>query len=374
MVRLSIIVPTIGQGRLERCLGSIVPQLREGDEVIVVGDLREGPLPEVEAEVQNWDRCWYLPLVESESCDWGHANLNAAMRRASGDWLTWTDDDDVYTPGAIEAIRRNATRLPSPAPMIFRYRSPVGYVVPPYAGKAVQGHISGQCLVVPNVPERFGTWSERYEGDFDMIRSTLATWALAGEPARWRPEIIGAGRPRDRRVEETPPVEWPASLESTPLYRFLTGAPPYDVPKPFHLRLHGAYALLSFLNRWKDLWWRRRERLVFVPVRSPDVVEQVELLIPLCEEGGAPYGGHAARGESNLVGDGVQAWIYLDALHAFVGAAVLRQEADGARRLNVHVLPHFRNRGHGSAIVAHVAREVGDPNLVPARTDDPSAS
>jgi len=119
------------------------------------------------------------------------------MTQARGDYLTWTDDDDVYTPYAFAVIRDAIGQLPAPSPIIFRFKTAYGYIVPPHqtfeTGEIAQGHISGQCLVVPNIPARFGVWGAVYEGDFQLITSTLAKWD--GTPIAFVDEVIGIGRP-----------------------------------------------------------------------------------------------------------------------------------------------------------------------------------
>ena len=41
------------------------------------------------------------------------------MRRATGDWIAFMDDDDVFTPGAIDTIRKVVSGQP-PALFVFR--------------------------------------------------------------------------------------------------------------------------------------------------------------------------------------------------------------------------------------------------------------
>jgi hypothetical protein len=48
--------------------------------------------------------------------------------------------------------------------------------------------VGGHCMVVPNVPEKLGQWTDRYEGDFDFIEDTLKRWEPL-EPV-WRQEVI----------------------------------------------------------------------------------------------------------------------------------------------------------------------------------------
>ena len=366
---MSIIIPTIGEGFLGRCLDSIMPQLCEGDEVIVVGDLREGPLPKIEAEVRKRKPCRYLPLKESSTCDWGHGNLNAAMRYATGDWITWNDDDDVYTPDALEIIRNAALKQRSPKPIIFRYRSPFGYVVPPHAGKSLQGHMSGQCLVIPNIPERFGTWTTRYEGDYDMLQSTLAAWGAVGVSAEWRHEVIGLGRPPTEPAKITPEPKWPSSLKSTALQRFLSGVSPSAPPGYKRFRLLAAYFLRSWVFKIKQFWRNRSGDLEQVDVETLDLAQQLLRISYLCKEGAAydqwriDVEKQSRWWESNK--DVSEAWLYGNTAKVIVGFGMVRLRNDGRLELKVGVLPHFRGCGYGRRIVKRILWQV--PEVIMAK-------
>lgn len=208
MPKLSAIIPTPGQGRpLGRCLRSLATQpLHDGDEVIVVGDCFDGPLPEVESLVRGYAaECgghFRYVAFNGGMHSWGHREINAGIELARGDYLTFNDDDDVWAPGAFDTIRRVAGALPEPRPLLFRFQTHWGAVCWDELcrhsdGSLVprQDHIGGHCAVFPNLPDRLGRWGDHYQGDFTFIRDTLALWPNKGTEAVWRDEIIAIARP-----------------------------------------------------------------------------------------------------------------------------------------------------------------------------------
>jgi glycosyltransferase involved in cell wall biosynthesis len=206
---LTILIPTPGQGRpLARCLESIQAQpLLPGDEVLVIGDTLDGDLPEVEATVASFGPQYrYLPQAGtahqiydfggySKDChSFGHEQIQFGMAQARGDYLVFQDDDDVFTAGAFEAIRRAATEHPG-RPLLFRFVTRFRTLVWGASRELKQDHIGGHCFVVPNQPEYLGRWSDRYQGDWDFIRETLDKWPGGEGAVVWREEVIALARP-----------------------------------------------------------------------------------------------------------------------------------------------------------------------------------
>jgi hypothetical protein len=114
------------------------------------------------------------------------------MANAVGDYLIFQDDDDVFYPDALLNIRR-AVRHGDPRPHIFKFRiTRAGGLVLPQGQVVAENRIGGHCLVTPNDPERLGSWTDRYAGDWDFIEETLRLW----EPIKpvFRPEIITLAR------------------------------------------------------------------------------------------------------------------------------------------------------------------------------------
>jgi hypothetical protein len=152
---LSIIVGTAGRPTLSRTLASITPQLRPGDEIMILCD---------------------------DSGDAGDTPRMDAMPRASGTHLSFLDDDDVYAPDALEMMRRFAREHPGRIG-IFKMEHVVGTThwrkdepVLRYA------NVSTQTFLVPNVPGKLGRWEEQprphdpektYAGDYMFLTETI---------------------------------------------------------------------------------------------------------------------------------------------------------------------------------------------------------
>lgn len=160
MVTLSVVVATVCNPGLMDALESVVPQLRDGDEILVV----------------RRDRTPY-----------GNATRTEAVQRCAGSHIMFLDDDDVYTPDALAGVRRMVAREPDRV-HIFSVRLDDGRVVPLEQTFEFR-KVGGLMAVVPNVPGKLGTWvwpegkapettGDRPGGGFCFMSSTLA---LRGE-------------------------------------------------------------------------------------------------------------------------------------------------------------------------------------------------
>lgn len=190
---LSIVIPTAGRPTLRRTLDSIAPQILPGDEVIVCGDTHDGPLRVTEEIVADYPFVRYIEL-DAGGHDWGHAQINAALDLASGDYVLGQDDDDVFTPDAFACIRDRALAYPG-QPLMTQFQSYWGFVYWHTPGLIAQGHVGGHCLVVPNQPGMVGRFTARYEGDFDWIVDTLERWQAQGIAPVWVDHICTVQRP-----------------------------------------------------------------------------------------------------------------------------------------------------------------------------------
>lgn len=206
-MKLSIIIPTLGRPSLEAALESC----KDADEIVVVLDTsRGGTLP-----------CELPPNAifyeGSFGVRGGHAGRQKGIELATGTHLAFFDDDDIYTPGAVEIMRTADPERPT----IFRmdhyslgilWRTPEIYF----------GNVSTQMYVVPNKPELFGSWTPinpalpQPGGDCTFIKETCEKM---GEPV-WREEIISILRPRHSVTVVTP---WHNHPELAPDYDKATG-------------------------------------------------------------------------------------------------------------------------------------------------------
>lgn len=211
--QLTVIIPTTGRDSLECTLRSLLLQRSTLTyEVVVVGDSHAGTwraqldqidllLEQVFAVVEAGYRVRYFEHDGGEHIV-GQPQRQYGMAQARGRWLSWLSDDDVYLPGAFDAIQRGilhqmeAEPQPTYHPMLFRWISPwkqLYWHTPGFYGD-VPGHIDAECIVVPNIPAKLGKWGRRYQGDYDFIDSTIK---LHGGHVVFRPEIIAQARPSD---------------------------------------------------------------------------------------------------------------------------------------------------------------------------------
>lgn len=192
---LSLVVPTHREDRpLARCLNSVRGQLQRCDEVIVVGDVFDGPLPKVERLVKSLGRHFRYLAIDGGGHDWGHTQLNAGIAQARGDYIHVNDDDDVWAPDALKLFRACAEAVDEPTPFLFRFRHYNGCHYWARRGLLQRDTIGGHCLLAPNIPGRLGAFTSDYNGDFDWIEGTVSHYG-GPEAAVWREEIVAVARP-----------------------------------------------------------------------------------------------------------------------------------------------------------------------------------
>src|SRR5574337_65474 len=192
-MKLSIVIPTLGRASLKAALESC----KDADEIVVVLDTSRGPT-EVPCELPPNA----VLHVGHFGVTGGHAGRLHGMQNATGTHLAFFDDDDVYTPGAIEVMRTAAEDVPT----IFRmdhYSLGVLWRDP----EIRFGNVSTQMYVVPNKPEMFGAWTPvaphlpQPGGDYTFIKETCEKM---GGPV-WREEIIAVLRPSSPTISVVTP-------------------------------------------------------------------------------------------------------------------------------------------------------------------------
>jgi glycosyltransferase involved in cell wall biosynthesis len=183
-VKLSIVIPTLGRPSLEQTLESCV----DADEIVVVLDTSRG--------------CTEFPCELPPNTRWakgsfgvtgGHAGRAFGITRATGTHLAFFDDDDVYTPGAIDVMREAACDVP----VIFRMDDPLHGII--WREPEIRwANVSTQMYVVPNEPAKLGSWTPHRPGlpcpggDFTFIAETAANY---GGEVVWREEVTSVIRP-----------------------------------------------------------------------------------------------------------------------------------------------------------------------------------
>lgn len=126
--------------------------------------------------------------------DGGNAGRNRLMPQATGDWLLFMDDDDVYAPDAIPYIRQQVSKLKIPC--IFRMQYADGRKLwrqgVPSPALAL-GNVGTPMIVVPNDPARLGQWVGHGCGDFRFIWETVGKY---DGHVVWDRGVIALVRPR----------------------------------------------------------------------------------------------------------------------------------------------------------------------------------
>jgi glycosyltransferase involved in cell wall biosynthesis len=193
--RLSLLVPTAGRLSLRRTIDSVADQVLPGDELLVIGDVLDGPLPQTEAICAGYPFVRYLPF-KGEQHDHGHSCMNHGIEQVRGDWIVANDDDDVWTSGALAAMReaieqlRRATAAAVPLPVLLG----ADFMVTPEqraAGVVQEGTIGGHCLVAP----RAGMGRRTSRGPGTTTTEIAATINNYGGRVGWVDHVIAIARP-----------------------------------------------------------------------------------------------------------------------------------------------------------------------------------
>ncbi len=195
MTTLSILIPTAGRPLIDRAILSYLPQMQAEDELLVLGDTAGGPLPATEDICRKYGhQVRYVPCGHQQH-SYGHAEINTGLIQARGDYILGNDDDDIAAPHALDLIRETIAGLDRARPLLFRFKSYLGRTFWEIEGDFRECHIGGHCAVFPNLPGRIGRYTDRYNGDFDYLKSTIELWPNGIEDARWIDGIIAIARP-----------------------------------------------------------------------------------------------------------------------------------------------------------------------------------
>lgn len=157
----NVILTTINRPSLKGMVDSILPQLNEIDYLTIIVD--DG---DINNELTKDAKCNVIWIKNSEKLGcYGHGSRNKWQNILPGDYFMNGDDDDIYTEGAMDTIRKKCTQNKL---YIFKML---------FDGKEVWdlpslhfANIGTPCGVYPkiiNLPK----WEERYGGDFDFYES-----------------------------------------------------------------------------------------------------------------------------------------------------------------------------------------------------------
>lgn len=195
---LSIVIPTIGRDSLSDTLDSIDAQpasLLDGVEVLVVGDTYGGHTTQLEG-VRSYLALEH-PLGRYRFLEhdggmhmYGQPQRTYGARQARGDWVWFTQDDNVASQGALEAIHTATRATDASRLLIFRWLSPWRELIWRVPGLEL-GNVDADCLVMRRDLAAEVSWGLRYEGDFDAAAAAARLSGAVG----WCDDLISIARP-----------------------------------------------------------------------------------------------------------------------------------------------------------------------------------
>lgn len=163
---ISVIIPTIGRPSLAATLDSMIHQIDEDDQVVVVGDGPQSVAKDIASAYGSKVR--YLETPERAN-DFGATPRNLGIDVADRPYLAFMDDDDVYLPGAFGSIKDGLRQCPG-RPHLYRmiWVERVIWSVPAILLENVGTHM----VILPNVKSKLARWKTHYAADFDFINET----------------------------------------------------------------------------------------------------------------------------------------------------------------------------------------------------------
>lgn len=180
-----VFIVTIGRDTLVRMLNSIGPQLNKDDILTVVYDGRDDSNTYKDVIELKFDCKYNIIFDEVNRGFWGHATRNI-MNDLEGDFILHGDDDDIYTPGAMDIIRKHCV---DPDTLylfaILNGDDNVMFI----NDNIILGIISKQSGVIPRELNKIGIWGYTYSGDHDFYKN------LNAKKIEWINEIIYKMRP-----------------------------------------------------------------------------------------------------------------------------------------------------------------------------------
>jgi hypothetical protein len=182
---LTIVIPTAGRETIWRCLDSLKPKNQGGwgiDIVVVVDtlDISEESMMNIIKAVN--DNNVQMETRNADIHDWGYPQMEYIYhhREDNGLYIMNIGDDDVMVNGIIPKMVDILANSPL-RPYMFQaelHPSPQRAIPHPITlwndscRSIIRSRVTGQNLVVPNIPQFMGHMTD----DYEFIRQTAEKW------------------------------------------------------------------------------------------------------------------------------------------------------------------------------------------------------
>ena len=159
----NILITTIARPSLTRMVDSIWPQLNEGDFLTIVADCKlRQVIPLIQGAIDNATCTIELIQNFAPRGYFGHGSRNVWQNNLRGDFIMNADDDDVYTPDAMQIVRQHCTQQ-----KLYIFRMLYNTIEMPRNHAIELCNIGTPCGIIPNTHD-LPIWGLRHGGDFDF--------------------------------------------------------------------------------------------------------------------------------------------------------------------------------------------------------------